>query len=120
MIAGSAGGRAAGWPPGWAACALHPQLEGLAGSVQVCLDGVPLGLLGLICGIFSRLILVGALLVGCGVGELDASTDVVVVVAPNLVRDPLSAPVSSPTPRTGSRPLQTPWRPECRAEPRSR
>ena len=44
------------------------------------------------CSIFDCFVFVGALLVGRGVGELDASTDVVVVVAPNLVRDPLSHP----------------------------
>ena len=43
-------------------------------------------------GVSCCFVLVGALLVRRGVGELDASTDVVVVVAPNLVRDPLSHP----------------------------
>ena len=46
----------------------------------------------MICSTPCSFVLVGALLVGCRVGELDASTDVVVVVAPNLVRDPLSHP----------------------------
>ena len=47
-------------------------------------------------GVSCCFVLVGALLVGCGVGELDASTDAVVVVAPNLVRDPLPAVAVGP------------------------
>ena len=49
-------------------------------------------LLCLIRGVAHCFVLVGALLVGCGVGELDASTDIVIIVAPDLVRDPLSHP----------------------------
>jgi hypothetical protein len=38
------------------------------------------------------LVFVGSLLVGCGIRELEPSTDVILVVAPNLDRDALPHP----------------------------